>query len=93
MNMDTEAGLANSLHTTIRSANLSPTEHSLLIDFVESAVDPEYTAKYVLKRLSNDSHRGAEASLRHLKQDWRRLVSKSTYHCFSRSISFVIITG
>lgn len=57
-----ESVFTKSVLETIRSANLSPTEHSLLIDLIESAMVPEYTAKYVYKRLSNDSHLGIENS-------------------------------
>jgi hypothetical protein len=77
---------------TVKSADLSPIEHSLLIDFVESAVDPEYAAQYISKRLSNDEHLSTENALRHLKRDWRRLVSKGRYHKLSGQALFACNT-
>ena len=61
--------------TAIFSARLTPTEHLLLKDFVEGAVDPGRAARYVLQRIDN-SKRSIEEELRCLKRDWRRLVSR-----------------
>ncbi|KAK2765104.1 hypothetical protein FQN54_008803 [Arachnomyces sp. PD_36] len=62
--------------TCIATAKLTPTEHLLLKDLVESAVDPDGMARRVLQTVEEDSSRSTEESLRLLKEDWRRLISK-----------------
>jgi hypothetical protein len=62
---------------TITSAQLTPTEHLLLKDFVQSAVDPSRAAQHVLQRIRNDpSGKSVEGALRDLKADWRRLTAE-----------------
>ncbi|KAL1970323.1 hypothetical protein VTN77DRAFT_5483 [Rasamsonia byssochlamydoides] len=64
----------------ISSADLTPTEHLLLKHFVESAVDSERAAQYLVSRVSQDqgAENNAEINLRHFKQDWRKLVTRLT---------------
>lgn len=54
-------------------ARLEPTEHLLLKQFVEGAVDPERAAQYLLSNI-NKSLQDVETSLRRFKKDWRDLV-------------------
>lgn len=61
----------------ISSANLSPTEHLLLKNFINGAVDSELAANYLLSRTIQDSQRDIEISLRDFKNDWRKLVTRS----------------
>jgi len=58
----------------IKSAKLSPTEHSILCHFVEGATDPDHAADY-LHSIISDPEAGTEIQLRKFKQDWRRLVN------------------
>ena len=64
----------------ISSADLTPTEHLLLKQFVEKAVDPELAAQYLMSRLHLDEEQSSETSLRSFKQDWRSLVSRCKNH-------------
>ncbi|KAJ0413942.1 kinase-like protein [Aspergillus carlsbadensis] len=59
----------------ISSADFSPTEHLILKHFVESAVDPETAAQYLLSR-SRATTDTAENSLRDFKRQWRQLATK-----------------
>lgn len=61
---------------TITSAQLTPTEHLLLKDFVQSAVDPLRAARHVLQRIENYPGKSSEGALRGLKADWRRLAAE-----------------
>lgn len=59
----------------ISLARLEPTEHLLLKQFVEGAVDPERAAQYLLSNINKSSHnQDVETSLRCFKKDWRDLV-------------------
>jgi hypothetical protein len=60
---------------TITSADLSPTEHLILKHFIESAVDPEAAAQYLLGR-TWDTTDSVGNSLRNFKRQWRRLASR-----------------
>ncbi|OBT80199.1 hypothetical protein VF21_00547 [Pseudogymnoascus sp. 05NY08] len=61
----------------ISSARLEPTEHLLLKQFVEGAVDPDRAAQYLLSTI-NTPHQDVETSLRCFKADWRDLVMTLT---------------
>ncbi|KAL3456712.1 kinase-like domain-containing protein [Aspergillus heterothallicus] len=61
----------------IESAELSPTEHLILKHFVESAVDPEIAAEYLLSRTQASSDT-VEISLREFKRQWRALAGRIT---------------
>lgn len=65
--------------TCIASANLTPTEHLLLKDLIENAVEPNDMATYILQRIAEDPSRRTEQSLRLLKEDWRSLASKRKF--------------
>ncbi|PGG95411.1 hypothetical protein AJ79_10071 [Helicocarpus griseus UAMH5409] len=60
----------------IESANLEHTEHKLLTLFIEDAVDPAFAAKYILDRENARTTSSKEYTLRLIKNDWRRLLSK-----------------
>ncbi|KAL1982490.1 hypothetical protein VTN96DRAFT_1281 [Rasamsonia emersonii] len=64
----------------ISSADLTPTEHLLLKHFVESAVDSERAARYLLSRVSQSdgAEDDTESSLRHFKRDLRKLITRLT---------------
>lgn len=59
----------------ISLARLEPTEHLLLKQFVEGAVDPERAAQYLLSRVDKSPHQDVETCLRCFKKDWRNLVT------------------
>ncbi len=61
---------------TITSAQLTPTEHLLLKDFVQSAIDPLRAARHVLQRIENYPGKSLEGALRDLKAEWRRLIAE-----------------
>ncbi|KKZ68518.1 hypothetical protein EMCG_05802 [[Emmonsia] crescens] len=71
-----QRGLLTAL-SAIRSANLTPTEHLLLSEFVNQAVDTERAARYVLYWIES-SCQTVEEALRSLKHDWKRLVTRFT---------------
>jgi hypothetical protein len=48
---------------------LEPTEHLILKQFVEGAVDPERAAQYLLSNINKSSHQDVETSLRCFKKD------------------------
>jgi hypothetical protein len=79
---------ADTVLEIVSSANLSPTEHLILKNFINDAVDSELAAKYLLSRIVQDSQRDIEISLRDFKKDWRKLVTRSKnlnstgYHVF-----------
>lgn len=60
----------------IASARLTPTEHLLLKDLVESAVDSNRVAEHILRRIEKNPNKTTEENLRFLKEDWRKLTSK-----------------
>lgn len=60
----------------IASAQLTPTEHLLLKDLVESAVDPNSIAQHILQTVESNRPMMTEVTLRLLKQDWRKLTFK-----------------
>ncbi|KFY11324.1 hypothetical protein V491_07258 [Pseudogymnoascus sp. VKM F-3775] len=57
----------------IKTADLTPTEHLILRDFVKEAYEPSLAARVVLDRISDDG-RPVEETLRVLKEDWHGLV-------------------
>lgn len=61
---------------TIASAQLTPTEHLVLKDFVQSAVDPQRAGRHVLQRIGDYPGKSSEGALRDLKADWRRLTAE-----------------
>ncbi|KAL2867550.1 uncharacterized protein BJX67DRAFT_371892 [Aspergillus lucknowensis] len=61
----------------ITKSELSPTEHLILKHFVESAVDPETAAKYIISR-TQTTRDGVEESLREFKGQWRLLATRLT---------------
>lgn len=61
---------------TIASAQLTPTEHLLLKDFVQNAVDPRCAAQHVLQRIESYPGKSTEGALRDLKADWRKLTDE-----------------
>lgn len=60
----------------IETADLTPTEHQILLDFVREAYEPSLAAREVLHRIRDD-YRPVEDSLRALKEDWHELVAIS----------------
>lgn len=66
----------------IKTADLTPTEHLILRDFVKEAYEPSLAARVVLDRISDDS-RPVEETLRILKEDWHELVGISKYLCLT----------
>lgn len=65
----------------ISSASLSPTEHLLLKEFINGAVNSELAANYLLSRIAQDSLLDTEISLRNFKKDWRQLTTRSKNSC------------
>lgn len=66
----------------IKAAELTPTEHLMLLDFVKEAYEPSLAARVVLDRIS-DYDRPVEETLRVLKEDWYELVGISKYPCLT----------
>ncbi|OBT42398.1 hypothetical protein VE00_06040 [Pseudogymnoascus sp. WSF 3629] len=62
----------------ISLARLEPTEHLLLRQFIEGAVDPERAAQYLLYNINKSPHQDVETSLRCFKKDLRDLVMTLT---------------
>jgi hypothetical protein len=58
----------------IKAADLTPTEHLMLLDFVNEAYEPSLTARVVLDRI-RDGDEPVEETLRVLKEDWHELVA------------------
>ncbi|KFY12416.1 hypothetical protein V492_03886, partial [Pseudogymnoascus sp. VKM F-4246] len=58
----------------IKAADLTPTEHLMLLDFVKEAYESSLTARVVLDRIG-DGDRPVEETLRVLKEDWHELVA------------------
>ncbi|KAF7874042.1 hypothetical protein EAF04_002714 [Stromatinia cepivora] len=65
----------NSVIDAISSADLSPTEHSLLEHFIEQAVEPEVAAQFIQSIIDRDKN-NVESNLRQFKNDWRKLASR-----------------
>lgn len=57
----------------IESANLTPTEHTLLEQFINGAVDSAYAARFVLRWINNNDHGSVQSALQNLKQSLREL--------------------
>ncbi|OJJ95222.1 hypothetical protein ASPACDRAFT_1860272 [Aspergillus aculeatus ATCC 16872] len=79
--MDTETNRVNSTLSLISSADLTPTEHWLLKRFLCHAVDPEYAAQYVARRIEAHAPNDVEGVLRDLKSEWKQVTQK-----FSRRV-------
>ncbi|KAF7927104.1 hypothetical protein BELL_0336g00090 [Botrytis elliptica] len=67
----------NSALDAISSADLSPTEHSLLKHFIEEAVEPELAAQFIKSIVDQDKN-NVENNLRRFKKDWRKLAGRLT---------------
>ncbi|KAF7895461.1 uncharacterized protein EAF01_009423 [Botrytis porri] len=67
----------NSALDAISSAELSPTEHSLLKHFIEEAVELELAAQFIQSVVDQDKN-NVENNLRQFKKDWRKLASRLT---------------
>lgn len=60
----------------IKSANLSPTEHLLLSEFINGAVDPNFAAQFVLRLVNKNHDLSVEETLGGLKESIRLLLTK-----------------
>lgn len=69
-------GIVDKATAAIQDADLTPTEHLILLDFVKEAYEPSLTARVVLDRI-RDTDGPVEETLRILKEDWHELVSVS----------------
>ncbi|KKZ64072.1 hypothetical protein EMCG_01568 [[Emmonsia] crescens] len=65
---DVQAALA-----AIESTNLTPTEHTLLEQFINGAVDSAYAARFVLRWINDNDHGSVQSALQNLKQSLREL--------------------
>lgn len=66
----------------IKSADLMPIKHLMLLEFVKEAYEPNAAARVVLDRISDDD-RPVDETLRVLKEDWHELVGISMYLCLT----------
>jgi hypothetical protein len=89
--MSQAPSLTQSALTCIASARLAPTEHLLLKDLIESAVDPNYISQHILQRIQDNPCRTKEETLRSLKGDWRRLTTRREASFYSSSSNHVFI--
>ncbi|OBT85929.1 hypothetical protein VE02_04776 [Pseudogymnoascus sp. 03VT05] len=67
-------GIVDKATAAIKAADLTPTEHLMLLDFVKEAYEPSLTARVVLDRI-REGERSVEETLRVLKEDWHELVA------------------
>jgi hypothetical protein len=77
--MTPKAGIREVTLDMIISAQLTPMEHLLLTGFVSEAVDSEYAARYVSRRVNDNPGRKVEEILQDLKRDWKQLVTKCEF--------------
>lgn len=79
-----DSAIVDKAKAAIETADLTPTEHLILLDFVKEAYEPSLTAWVVLDRI-RDGDGPVEETLRVLKEDWHELVAISKYlHCSSQ---------
>lgn len=63
----------------IRAANLTPTEHLLLENFIHEAVDRARAAAYLESKLKQNSTDDVETCLRRFKVEWRQLAMRGMF--------------
>ena len=68
--------IINEATRAILTADLTPVEHRLLVDFVEQATDPVLAAHEILDRIRCSTDHPVEETLRVFKNHWHRLVAR-----------------